>query len=99
MDIKQTGDLDSAFDSDAAKVEELTDEKLPQVVNEYGYGFWMRFLTTYPKRLVSGKNAPWYFVARLTRNVELDDLQFGDRLLAIFQGVNFYHFTTCNNPD
>jgi len=36
---------------------------------QYGYGFWFRFLTDYPKRLVSGKIAPWYFLARMTKNV------------------------------
>jgi len=25
-------------------------------LKEYGYGFWMRFLTAYPERLLSGKN-------------------------------------------
>jgi len=33
---------------------------------EYGYGFWARFLTAYPVKLPNGKNAPWYFMARLT---------------------------------
>ena len=42
----------------------------------------MRFLTTYPKRLENGKNAPWYFVARLTSNKPYDDANMGDRLLA-----------------
>jgi len=51
---------------------------------EYGYGFWMRFLTTYPKRLINGKNGPWYFVARLTSNKPHDDVGMGDRLLAIW---------------
>ena len=23
---------------------------------EYGYGFWMRFLTAYPERMINGKN-------------------------------------------
>jgi hypothetical protein len=37
-----------------------------QELEEYGYGFWARYLTAYPTRLIAGKNAPWYFVARLT---------------------------------
>lgn len=44
----------------------------------------MRFLTLYPKRMVSGKNAPWYFVARLTKNKPYGDIGFGDRVLAIW---------------
>ena len=44
----------------------------------------MRFLTTYPKRLINGKNAPWYFVSRLTSNKPYDDVGMGDRLLAIW---------------
>lgn len=44
----------------------------------------MRFLTTYPVRLVNGKNAPWYFVARLTKNTPVKDGAMGDRMLAIW---------------
>lgn len=44
----------------------------------------MRFLTTYPERLENGKNAPWYFVARLTKNIPYEDVGMGDRLLAIW---------------
>ena len=25
-------------------------------LEEYGYGFWLRFLHTYPKRMLAGKN-------------------------------------------
>jgi hypothetical protein len=35
-------------------------------LEEYGFGYWVRFLTAYPERLIAGKNAPWYFMARLT---------------------------------
>lgn len=35
-------------------------------LSEYGYGFWLRFLTAFPERLLNGKNQPWYFVSRLT---------------------------------
>jgi len=54
----------------------------------------MRYLTDYPKRLVSGKNAPWYFLARLTRNIPHQDAALGDRMLANWQGDGYYHFTT-----
>ena len=49
-----------------------------------GYGFWFRYLTHYPARLWSGKNAPWYFLARLTFNVQVTDATFGDRILAVW---------------
>lgn len=48
-------------------------------LEEYGYGFWLRFLTAYPKRLLNGKNAPWYFVARLTMHKNYDNIRMGDR--------------------
>ena len=57
---------------------------MPVKIREYGYGFWMRFMTAYPTRLWSGKNAPWYFLARLTVNPKNGDVGFGDRLLAMF---------------
>jgi hypothetical protein len=53
-------------------------------VREYGYGFWMRYLTTYPVRLVSGKKDPWYFVSRLTKNDPYGNTALGDRMLAVF---------------
>ena len=59
----------------------------------------MRYLTTYPQRLIAGKNAPWYFVSRLTWNKDYDNIRMGDRALAIWQGQGFYHFTTCNSVD
>jgi hypothetical protein len=72
--------------SDAKKpiVEYDTPSKDVDAAKEYGYGFWMRFLTTHPIRLINGKNAPWYFVARLTLNNPYDDIGMGDRLLAIW---------------
>ena len=51
---------------------------------EYGYGFWARFLTAFPTRLINGKNQPWYFVSRLTTNEEYDNVRMGDRALAIW---------------
>lgn len=53
---------------------------------EYGYGFWARFLTLYPQRLEHGKNAPWYFISRLTSNQNYHNIGMGDRLLGIWQG-------------
>jgi hypothetical protein len=44
----------------------------------------MRYLSAYPARMWSGKNAAWYFVARLTVNNPFADVGFGDRILAIW---------------
>jgi hypothetical protein len=70
----------SPDDKDPKVNRERADLKL----EEYGYGFWYRFLTVYPKRLIPGKNAPWYFIARLTANKNYQDITMGDRLLAIW---------------
>lgn len=63
----------------------------------------MRYLTTFPVRQWSGKNAPWYFVSRLANKENYADVGFGDRTLAIWQGQGYYYFSTCNaansNPD
>jgi hypothetical protein len=62
-------------------------DQLPEDMAEYGYGLWLRFLVSYPKRLLlGGKSAPFYFVARLSKNKQPGDLALGDRVLAIFQG-------------
>ena len=65
-------------------------------MTEYGYGFYARFLTAYPTRLLSGKDAAWYFIARLTKNSPNGNMGMGDRVLAIWQGAGYYHFTTNN---
>lgn len=77
---------------------EFPKDKLPEDLNEYGYGYWLRFLTTYPKRMLVGKQAPWYIVSRLTSNEKNGDAGMGDRILAIWQGQGYYHFTTCSLP-
>jgi len=59
----------------------------------------MRYLTHYPVRMWSGKNAPWYFLARLTFNNPFGDAGMGDRVLAIWQGAGYYHFTSCNSDN
>lgn len=38
-----------------------------------------------PDRLYGGK-APWYFLARLTKNIPHGDAGMGDRMLAIWHG-------------
>ena len=72
------------------------EEKKDADLTEYGYGFYARFLTAYPTRLLSGKDAAWYFVSRLTKNTPNGNAGMGDRVLAIWQGAGFYHFTTNN---
>lgn len=76
--------LDSSFDDSDPVFDEDSDRDDVENVVEYGYGFWLRFLTTYPKRLPNGKNAPWYFVSRLTTNIPYNDIEMGDRILAIW---------------
>lgn len=53
---------------------------------EYGYGFWLRYLTRYPVPMMAGKREPWYFVSRLTRNNPNSNIGLGDRTLAIWLG-------------
>jgi len=78
------GVLDSPHNGPKPVHEAEIPKKDLENVKEYGYGFWMRFLTAYPVRLLNGKNAPWYFVSRLTSNKPYDDVGMGDRLLAIW---------------
>jgi hypothetical protein len=95
-DIVEIKDIrDSSITSKPAAEEDNDADDLENVT-EYGYGFWMRFLTLYPVRLIPGKNAAWYFVSRLTMNLPAKDGALGDRMLAIWQGQGYYHFTTCN---
>jgi hypothetical protein len=56
--------IDSPVDSKEPILSKLVDSDAASK-REYGYGFWLRFLTLYPKLLLNGKDAPWYFVARL----------------------------------
>ncbi|CAD8140693.1 unnamed protein product [Paramecium octaurelia] len=94
-ELQKGANLENAFENDKPTIER--DEQSGELpFEEYGYGFWMRFLTAYPKRLISGKNAPWYFLSRLTYNEKYQDIAMGDRTLAIWQGQGFYHFTTCS---
>lgn len=61
----------------------------------YGYGFWCKYLTAIPKRLV--KKPAWLSLVRLTTNKPYADMAaLGDRDLAIWIGRGFYHFTTYN---
>lgn len=68
-------------------------------VSEYGYGFWMRYMSRYPVALYHGRNGPWQFVSRLTSNNPYGDLNFGDRTLAIFMGEEGYAFITNNEEN
>jgi hypothetical protein len=53
---------------------------------EYGYGYWLRYLTRYPTAQLEGLKQQQYFVSRLTKNIEYKNLGFGDRMLGIWQG-------------
>ena len=55
--------------------------------SEYGFGFWLRYLTRYPTEMFKGLEDPWYFIARLTKNNPTGNNNFGDRMLAIWQGL------------
>ena len=37
-------------------------------MSEYGYGFYFRFLTRWPRNLWAGKNEAWYNLCRMTNN-------------------------------
>lgn len=66
---------------------------------EYGYGFYMRYLTYYPVKQAKGKSQPWYFMSRMTQNnphTNIDNM--GDRLLCIWQGPDGYYFVTYTLP-
>ena len=76
--------FDSGATSKPAVDVNVPPENMSKDKSEYGYGFWFRFLTTYPDRLNPGKNAPWYFLSRLTVNNPYSDIGMGDRLLAIW---------------
>jgi hypothetical protein len=53
-------------------------------MNEYGYGYFFRYLTHYPGRMWTGKDQAWYFMSRLANSNVYGDLGFGDRILAVF---------------
>ena len=56
------------YDSDSTAKKPLIDKEATndKPFDSYGYGYWFRFLTVFPTRLISGKNAPWYFMSRIT---------------------------------
>ena len=43
---------------------------------------------------MSGKNQPWYFVSRLTRNDPYENARLGDRVLTVWLGQDGYYFIT-----
>lgn len=52
--------------SEGVFTQEVKADTSPVKLNEYGYGFWVRFMVLYPTPTWPGKIAPWYFLARLT---------------------------------
>lgn len=69
--------LPNAFDD----TKPVRDSERPNLTDlaEYGYGFWLRYLHAYPKRLLRGISESWYFVARVTKNNPYDNVRMGDR--------------------
>lgn len=76
--------LVSSLSSDPVINQQFTSDKLPANIQEYGYGFWIRYTTYYPERQWSGRQKEYHFLARLTVNVNNNDYGMGDRLLAIW---------------
>ena len=76
--------IDSGFD-DVKPLADIqpTAENLKDI-REYGYSYWIRYLTRHPKPMYQGKKEPWYFMSRLTSNKEYQNVEKGDRLLAIW---------------
>lgn len=66
-------------------------------VEEYGYGYWMRFMLRHPEPMPEGKNQPWYFVSRLTRNNPHTDVAMGDRVLGVWLGADGYYFISMSD--
>ena len=64
--VDERGEIPNEVNNNSPKVDKILADTENLV--EYGYGFWARFLTAYPVRMLAGKNAPWYFVSRLTVN-------------------------------
>ena len=76
--------VDSAFNGEKPLADiQATGDKLKDV-REYGYSFWMRYLTRHPVPMYTGKKEPWYFVSRLTTNQNYGNIGKGDRLLAVW---------------
>jgi hypothetical protein len=68
---------------------------MPSDTTQYGYAYWFRYTTWYPVVQTTGKSDAWYVMSRLTiSNPQVDYSNLGDRVLAIWQGQGFYHFTT-----
>ena len=86
--------VDSAYDDVKPLADiEATPENLKDI-REYGYSYWVRYLSRHPKPMYQGKSEPWYFMSRLTVNKEYQNVEKGDRLLAIWQGQGSYTFIT-----
>jgi hypothetical protein len=82
--VEGMSDIFATAFNEQALFDTTLDKKSLVDSSEYGYGFWMRYLTRYPQVLTSGKNQPWYVVSRLTSNAEYKNVEMGDRTLAVF---------------
>ena len=85
--------LDSSFESEPVLDHTFEDSELSDTT-EYGYGMWVRYLSTYPEKHSMDPNQ-FYFLSRLTQNRAYYDFRrFGDRTLAIWLLRNIFVFTT-----
>lgn len=64
-------------------------------LEEFGYGFYIRYLSQYPVQMRVGKTAPWYRIARLSKTDKYGDGGVGDRILANWMGIDGYSFVSC----
>lgn len=72
---------------------EFDDQELEDPT-EYGYGSWLRYLSTYPEKHTMDPDQ-FYFISRLTQNrVFYDFRKFGDRTLGIWLIRNIFVFAT-----
>lgn len=86
----------SAFDKPAVFEKEWTEKELSNV-SEYGYGFWLKYLSTYPTSLPTGLAGDYFMVARMTSNKEInkDSVSIpGDRLLGTWMSNKAFIFGT-----
>lgn len=60
------GDLSS---SDEPTADSVIEGKDLGGASDYGYGFWIRWLSRYPEELLTGRTKDtYYFISRLTTN-------------------------------
>ena len=70
VNVQEAGLINVAYDQDSPKVVELNDNQIPIDRDEYGYGFWFRFLYRYPSIVLPAGDgmSEFFFLSRLTSN-------------------------------